>query len=129
MTFNAEAHSPDTLIAEFCAKWGHGNADELAEYFTDDATYHNIPLQPITGREAIREFLRGFLDTFGGIDFHVGHQVCSGNIVLNERVDTFTVNGTTIDLPVAGVFEVVDGRIHAWRDYFDMAPITALQNQ
>lgn len=127
MTFNAQ--SPDALISEFCAKWDHGDADELAEYFTDDATYHNIPLQPITGKEAIRDFLRGFLDTFGGIDFHVRHQVCSGTIVLNERVDTFTVNGKTIALPVAGVFEVVNGRIHAWRDYFDMAPITALQNQ
>jgi limonene-1,2-epoxide hydrolase len=27
-------------------------------------------------------------------------------------------------LPVTGVFEVVDGRIVAWRDYFDMATVT-----
>ena len=128
MTVTSHSHAPDELITEFCAKWGHGEADELAEYFTDDATYHNIPLPRITGKEAIRDFLRGFLDTFGGIDFHIRHQVCSGDIVFNERVDTFTVNGKTIALPVAGVFEIVEGRIHAWRDYFDMAPLAALQN-
>jgi limonene-1,2-epoxide hydrolase len=27
-------------------------------------------------------------------------------------------------LPVAGVFEVRDGKIAAWRDYFDLATFT-----
>ena len=30
-----------------------------------------------------------------------------------------------IPLPVTGVFELVDGKIAAWRDYFDMATITS----
>jgi limonene-1,2-epoxide hydrolase len=34
-------------------------------------------------------------------------------------------DGDDIPLPVTGVFEVVDGRIVAWRDYFDMATITS----
>ncbi|APE35401.1 limonene-1,2-epoxide hydrolase [Nocardia mangyaensis] len=118
-------HTPDSLVTEFCARWRQGTADELTEYFTDDATYHNIPMQAVTGREAIRDFLRGFLGTFGGIDFQVRHQVSAGNLVMNERVDSFTINEQRIDLPVTGVFEIVDGRIHAWRDYFDMATVTA----
>ncbi|MEV0075187.1 limonene-1,2-epoxide hydrolase family protein [Nocardia neocaledoniensis] len=123
-------HTPDSLVTEFCARWANGTADELAEYFTEDATYHNIPLEPVVGKDAIREFLRGFLDSFGGIDFQVRHQVSSGDLVFNERVDTFVIGGNTIDLPVTGVFEIADGRIRAWRDYFDMAPITAAaQNQ
>jgi limonene-1,2-epoxide hydrolase len=28
--------------------------------------------------------------------------------------------GKEISLPVMGTFEVVDGKIAAWRDYFDM---------
>ncbi|MET0473326.1 MAG: limonene-1,2-epoxide hydrolase family protein, partial [Mycobacterium sp.] len=34
-------------------------------------------------------------------------------------------DGRRIDLPVMGVFEVRDGRIAAWRDYFDLATVTA----
>jgi limonene-1,2-epoxide hydrolase len=33
-------------------------------------------------------------------------------------------DGGEVALPVMGVFEVHDGRIAAWRDYFDMAAIT-----
>ena len=30
----------------------------------------------------------------------------------------------TVSLPVMGVFELADGKITAWRDYFDMAQFT-----
>ena len=43
-----------------------------------------------------------------------------GNVVFTERVDHLTVAGKEVALPVAGVFEVRDGKIAAWRDYFDM---------
>jgi limonene-1,2-epoxide hydrolase len=48
---------------------------------------------------------------------------------MNERTDVFAINGKQIDLPVVGVFEIApDGKIVAWRDYFDMTPLTALGN-
>ena len=34
--------------------------------------------------------------------------------------DVFRMPGTTIELPVMGTFEVRDGKIAAWRDYFDL---------
>jgi limonene-1,2-epoxide hydrolase len=38
---------------------------------------------------------------------------------MNERIDRFVMNGKPVALPVSGVFEVVDGKISFWRDYFD----------
>jgi limonene-1,2-epoxide hydrolase len=49
-----------------------------------------------------------------------------GNVVLTERVDTFTIGQVVAPLPVMGTFEVRDGKISAWRDSFDMAQITAM---
>jgi limonene-1,2-epoxide hydrolase len=46
--------------------------------------------------------------------------------VLTERTDHFTMKGKTAPLPVMGAFHVVDGKITAWRDYFDMAQVTAM---
>ena len=45
----------------------------------------------------------------------------AGATVFNERVDSFLVNGRSVVVPVAGVFEISGGKIKAWRDYFDLA--------
>ena len=46
--------------------------------------------------------------------------VANGDTVLTERVDVFQLPNATIELPVMGTFEVKDGKIVAWRDYFDL---------
>ena len=41
--------------------------------------------------------------------------------MLTERVDRFVFGGKHIELPVMGAFEIDrEGRIQAWRDYFDL---------
>ena len=118
--------SPDELVTEFCKKWLTADPDELAGYFTEDAVCHNIPMEPVHGREAIKEFIAGFTAGFDGIDFQVHRQISDGNVVMNERTDVMhRKDGGEIPLPVTGVFEVVDGRIAAWRDYFDLATVTS----
>ena len=52
--------------------------------------------------------------------------MADGDLVFNERTDVMRLkNGNRVELPVVGVFEIRDGRIAAWRDYFDMAAVTA----
>jgi limonene-1,2-epoxide hydrolase len=117
--------SADQLVTEFCRLWANPDPQELAGYFTEDAVYHNIPMQPVRGRGAIKEFIAGFLAQFDGVDFTVHRQVSKGNLVLNERTDVLRrKDGLATRLPVAGVFEIAGDRIAAWRDYFDMAVIT-----
>jgi limonene-1,2-epoxide hydrolase len=118
--------SADELVTEFCKRWASPDPDELAGYFTEDAVYHNIPMDPVQGRDAIKEFIAGFLAAFDGIDFNVHRQISDGAVVMNERTDVMrSKGGDTIPLPVMGVFEVRNDRIVAWRDYFDMAAITS----
>lgn len=118
--------SPDELVTEFCKLWASPDPEQLAGYFTEDAIYHNMPMDPVTGREAIKEFIAGFTAVLDGIDFQVHRQVSSDNLVMNERTDVMRrKDGGEIPLPVMGSFEVVDGKIAAWRDYFDMATVTS----
>lgn len=117
--------TPDALVTEFCKKWSSPDAAELAAYFTEDGIYHNVPMDPVVGPEAIKEFIAGFTAAFDGIDFRVHRQVSDQNIVMNERTDVMRLkDGGEIALPVMGVFEVVDGKIIKWSDYFDMATVT-----
>jgi limonene-1,2-epoxide hydrolase len=120
------ARSAGELVTEFCKLWASPDPDELAGYFIEDAVYHNIPMDPVRGREAIRDFIAGFVATFDGIDFNVHRQISDDTVVMNERTDVLRrKDGGEIALPVMGVFEVHDGKIAAWRDYFDMAAITS----
>ena len=111
---------PETLIREFCAAWARRDVDTLLAYFDADAVYHNMPLEPVRGHAAIRDVLNVFVPPASKIAFEVLALVGRGNLVFTERVDRFTVGGKEVELPVAGVFEVRDGKIAAWRDYFDM---------
>ena len=115
----------EALVREFCDAWTKRDADLLTEYFTDDAVYHNMPLAPLTGRAAIREFLAGFLAGVTSAEFRMLNLVASGDVVMTERVDAFTMAGREGEFLVMGIFEVRDGKIAAWRDYFDMAQVTA----
>lgn len=119
--------NPDKIVREFCAAWERGDIDAIVDAFTEDAVYHNIPMEPCCGKEAIRSFLEGFLGGMASsVRFAIRHQLVNGNIVMNERVDTLTMASGDVELPVCGVFELdASGKIRAWRDYFDMAPFSS----
>ena len=117
---------PIALVQRFCDAWPAGDVDALVDFFADDATYHNIPMEAVTGKDAIRATIAGFASG-NTIEFRMVHIAAAGNVVLTERVDAFTLpDGRTIELPVSGTFELTDdGKIAAWRDYFDMQMFTS----
>jgi limonene-1,2-epoxide hydrolase len=113
------------FVQRFCDEWGKaqwrsGGADVLIDYFTDDAVYHNIPVTPVTGKEAIKSTIEMFTTGVESIEFRVLHIAAVGDVVLTERVDVFVLPGKVIELPVMGTFEIRGGKIAAWRDYFDL---------
>jgi limonene-1,2-epoxide hydrolase len=119
------ATDAEKIVTDFCNAWPRKNVDELLAFFTDDAVYHNIPLESAKGKDAIRGVINTFLPMARSLHFKVLNSASNGNVVFNERVDIFDLgNGKTISLPVAGVFEVTGSKISAWRDYFDMAMYT-----
>jgi len=113
----------DTIdfIRGFCEAWGKGaSVDEIVGYFTDDAVYHNIPVDPVVGPDAIKAMFAMFTTGVERIEFRVLNIAAAGDTVLTERIDVFTFPDKTIELPVMGTFEVRDGKIAKWRDYFDL---------
>jgi limonene-1,2-epoxide hydrolase len=110
----------EKLVRDFCAAWSRRNVEEILGFFANDAVYHNIPMDPVRGKDAIRQVLQSFVPPAEKIDFEMVHLAAVGSVVFTERVDRFVMGGKSVALPVAGVFEVRDGKIAAWRDYFDM---------
>ncbi len=113
--------SPEAVVRSFCTAWERRDIPTILDFFSDDAVYHNMPLAPVSGKDGIEEVLHLFVLPAEKIRFEILHLLSQGNLVLTERVDHFTISGKEIALPVAGVFELRDGKIVAWRDYFDFA--------
>ena len=111
---------PIDIVRRFCDTWSTGDIDAIMAFFADDAVYDNIPMEAVTGTDAIRAFIAGFSENIEKVEFRVDNVAANGDIVLNERVDIFTMPGKRIELPVMGTFEVRGGKIAAWRDYFDL---------
>jgi limonene-1,2-epoxide hydrolase len=77
---------------------------------------------PIQGIAGIRTIFQAFLNAFKDAKLDVVTLAAEPGLVLAERVDYFTVNdGRTVVLPVTGVFEVKNGEITRFSDYFDLA--------
>ncbi len=98
--------------------------EAIVSCLADDVCYHNMPTKPLHGRDAVRDYLaKAWI--FQQVDWQMRHIAVTDNVVLTERVDTFVINGCAVTLPVMGAFEVTDGKIDAWRDYFDLASYRA----
>jgi limonene-1,2-epoxide hydrolase len=108
------------FMAAFIAAWPHRDAADLEPFFSEDAVYHNMPMEPVEGRDAILAMFAEFMTMGGQVGVDIVHLVADGAIVMTERVDHLTGPDQTISLPLMGITEVHDGVITAWRDYFDL---------
>jgi limonene-1,2-epoxide hydrolase len=108
--------------------WQSRDVDAIIRFFTPDAVYTNVPIDPPNrGEKEIREFLNWFFGAVGELEFRTLFQTEGDDgTVMNERIDRLDFGGQMVELPVMGVFEFRDGAICAWRDYFDMALLGAL---
>ncbi|UXA04735.1 nuclear transport factor 2 family protein [Mycobacterium sp. SMC-2] len=112
----------EALVRDFLGSWQGRSLDSICRGFADDAVYHNVPVEPVEGIAGIRAVFQGFLEAFSDAKLEIVSLAAEPGLVLVERVDYFTMNdGRTVVLPVTGVFEVKNGEITRFSDYFDLA--------
>jgi limonene-1,2-epoxide hydrolase len=111
----------EQIMIDFIKAWSKLDATELADYFTDDGVHHNIPLSPVTGKKEIVNLIRSFTASWTETNWEIINIISKDNIVIAERVDRTKMKADkSVNLPGVGVFEMEDGRIKIWRDYFDL---------
>ncbi len=97
--------------------------DGALEFLTDDASYHDLPLptDPTVGKDAIRRKLDFMIA--GGVtsmDYEIRHILGGDNVVLVERTETWHFpSGARPMLRVMCAIELDDGKIAAWREYWN----------
>jgi len=85
----------------------------------DDIVYHNVGVSVIRGRGRTMKLFRSMPEW---MRFEVKiHRIAADDVnVLTERTDALEFGPLRLQFWVCGVFEVRDGKITLWRDYFDM---------
>jgi limonene-1,2-epoxide hydrolase len=111
----------EDVVAALIAALERKDLATAVGFMTDDVEYDNVPMGKVYGPEGVRKVLSaGVTQEATDIEWRVLEQIEQGDTVMNERVDCFLVNDTWIEIPIAAVFKVRDGKICLWRDYFDL---------
>ena len=106
-----------------CEGWNVMELGEFHELFDAQVDYRNIPLEGDRhiGPDAVHAVLSAFREKWDAT-LRVDNIAAAGDVVLTERTETFEHRAGAkpgFELPVMGVFEFRDGKITAWRDYFE----------
>jgi len=101
--------------------WRSLDWDRVVDTFAEDGILQIVPLEPYTGRAAIKAHLDQIASGIEKLDFSIKHLNAIGHTVLFERVDEFVYKGRAASVPVVGVMDVSDGHVKAWREYMDLA--------
>ena len=110
--------SAEATVLAFVDAWNALDEERIYGLMADDIFYHNMPMRPVTGREAVRAHLAAW--PVDSCEWQVLNIASIGNVVLTERIDRFVRGADYIVVPVMGAFEVENGLIVKWRDYFDV---------
>ena len=122
-------------VKAFCIQFSKGKLgmhEAIRAYFTPKTVWENVGLAVTTGIDEALGVLAQFNQAMGidAIDIEMLAIAADGDRVLIERIDhLLRADGSEVwDPRVMGIFEIEDGRIRAWRDYFDSAKAQSLAN-
>jgi limonene-1,2-epoxide hydrolase len=122
---------PEALVCDFVQRWQLGRRElreSITRYFSADTVWENVGLTRTIGVTEALALIDQFEATVdvATIRVEMRNLVCSGNVVMTERVDyMLSAAGREVGvIPVMGIFEVKDAKIQHWRDYFDHAVLT-----
>jgi limonene-1,2-epoxide hydrolase len=119
----------ERIVLDFLhAAYGeHMDVDAMTALMADDFVWQlHVPLSPVVvGRDAARAELQkhNSLST-GMIDgSEIRAVVSNADTVVVERVDVNAMNGVAVTFHVTAIFEVRDGAITHWREYWDTSHV------
>lgn len=110
---------PQELVEAFLEALASAEVERATSYLADDVRYTNVGLPTIRGRDDVATVLRSLDRPNATFEVYIHSIAADGAVVLNERTDVLVFGPLRIQFWVCGRFEVRDGRITVWRDYFD----------
>jgi limonene-1,2-epoxide hydrolase len=110
-------------VEVFLAALQDQDIDAAGAVLDEHLVYQNVGFPTIRGRARAMKLFRG-MEGRAGFEVKTHRIAVNGSTVLTERTDALVFGRVRLQFWVCGVFEVTNGRITLWRDYFDMFDFT-----
>jgi limonene-1,2-epoxide hydrolase len=115
---------PAKVVTAFLEALAGNDTETAVDLVADDLIYENVSLPTIRGKQRFANGARTMAKRNVGFDVRIHRIAAAGTTVLTERTDALFYGRFRSQFWVCGVFEVHDGKITLWRDYFDWGGIT-----
>lgn len=127
-----DAQSAIAVVRRLCTGWPTLGRQDYHDLLTLDCLYINMPMPKgrCIGPDQAYELIGAFVSAWE-LELQILHIQGDGKVVLTERLERFssrTTPGKVVELHVMGAFELRDGKIAHWRDYFDSKESSALSS-
>jgi limonene-1,2-epoxide hydrolase len=125
----ATKNTTEQIVLDFLhAAYGETmDIDAMTALMADDFVWQlHVPLSPVVvGRDAARAELEKHSKLSTGMieGSEIRTIVSNGDTVVVERVDVNAMNGVAVTFYVTAIFELRDGAITHWREYWDTAHV------
>ena len=106
-------------VEVFLAALQDQDIDAAGAVLDEHLVYQNVGFPTIRGRARAIKLFSG-MEGRAGFEVKTHRIAVNGSTVLTERTDALVFGRVRLQFWVCGVFEVTNGRITLWRDYFDM---------
>jgi len=127
--------TPGDVVRAFVAAMSALDADGAMQLAAEDIVFENVPIQlpagSVQGRDIVHLQTAGWMQATVRAAWTIHRQIEQGEVVMHERTDEMWFpeglfpGGDHIALPVMAVWEVRDGSIRLWRDYYDLGMFSA----
>ena len=121
--------APGEVVAAFIQAFEAMDFDAALSFIAPECEYTNVPMGSAKGPEGVRSVLEPFFAPIDENHFVIHRKAVEGKVVFYERLDRHRLGDSWRELPVIGVFEVQDGLITLWREYFDLPTALKIHDQ
>ncbi|MDP1820142.1 MAG: limonene-1,2-epoxide hydrolase family protein [Acidimicrobiales bacterium] len=111
------------VVRAFLGALGRLDIDAAAHHLHDAVVYQNVPLRPARGRPMVEKQLQWMGRYGSAFEARIHNIAAAHGVVLTERTDVLGLGRMRASFWVCGTFEVQDGKIILWRDYFDYVDV------
>lgn len=106
------------IVQSFLFALADSDLETFESLAAPELLWQNVGLPSLRGRARIMKLLRRSQGSMGfAVKFH--SIAVEGDTVLTERTDAIIFGPLRLQFWVCGRFEIRDGRVTLWRDYFD----------
>jgi limonene-1,2-epoxide hydrolase len=123
--FDTETDKSEAEIARsFLELFALGDLDAAMQLVHPDIDYTNVGFSTIHGKSRVAKVFKVMENPRADFGVKFINVTTDGPVVLTERIDELTFGKFTMQFWVCGRFEIEDGLITVWRDYFDFYDMT-----